>query len=184
MKKALMVFGDGFEEMEALASVDLMRRGGIPVTTASIMGRKVCESSHQVKIEADALFEELDLSEYDAIAFPGGMPGSTRLNENEAVLEAVREFYRTDRIVAAICAAPMVLGTAGVLEGKKATCYPGFEKYMTGATYTAAQVEQDGNVITGNGPAAAFKFGLALVRALAGDEVYRNVASAAQYRLD
>ncbi|MBO7067841.1 MAG: DJ-1/PfpI family protein [Bacteroidaceae bacterium] len=153
----------GFEDIEALAPVDIMRRAGLPVETVSITGAEVVESAHAVGVKADKLLAEIDFSKADMIVLPGGMPGSTNLDACTPLTSAISAHYAAGKPVAAICAAPLVFGHLGILQGKNATCYPGVEGELVGAAYTAAIVERDGNIITGKGPAAAFEFGYAIV---------------------
>lgn len=177
MKKAIVFLAEGFEEMEALGTVDILRRAGVNALTASITNDVNVSGSHGIKVVADATLGTLDLSDADALILPGGLPGSTNLNECVPLKEALLEQYRKNKIVAAICAAPLVLGGLGLLKGKKATCYPSFEPKMIGAEATGNATETDGNVITGKGPGFVFNFGLALVKALRGDAVAEEVAA-------
>ena len=162
---------NGFEDIEALAPLDILRRGGQDVVTVSITGSEFVTSAHSVTLKADAVFENVDLSDADLLMLPGGMPGSTNLNAHEGLRNAIVEHYEAGKPIAAICAAPMVFGSLGLLEGKRATCYPGCEGTMKGATYTRELVTRDGNIITGEGPAAAFPYGYAILEILAGKEV-------------
>ncbi|CAK7071859.1 MAG: Protein/nucleic acid deglycase 3 [Parabacteroides sp.] len=177
MKKAFVFLATGFEEMEAIGTVDILRRGGIEAKTVSITNeQKVC-GAHGVEITADLLFADADFTEADALILPGGMPGSNNLNACEPLKEALLQQYRQGKIVAAICAAPLVLGGLGLLKGRKATCYPSFEATLIGATATGEAVEKDGNVITGKGPGLVMEFALALVAAIKGDAVTEEVAA-------
>lgn len=165
MKKAIVFLANGFEEMEALGTVDILRRGGIEVTTVSITANPVVTGAHNVPVTADTTLEKVNLADADALVLPGGMPGAANLNDSEAVKEALLQQYRDSKIVAAICAAPMVLGGLGLLKGRNATCYPGFEPKLIGANVTGEAVEVSDNVITGKGPGLVINFGLALVAA-------------------
>lgn len=170
MAKIYQFMANGFEDVEALAPVDILRRGGQDVVVVSVTGSEYVTSAHNVTIKADALFEDVDLSDADLLMLPGGMPGSTNLNAHEGLRKALVEHYEAGRRIAAICAAPMVFGSLGLLEGKRATCYPGCEGTLNGAEYTAELVTIDGNIITGRGPAAAFPYGYAILEMLAGKE--------------
>jgi 4-methyl-5(b-hydroxyethyl)-thiazole monophosphate biosynthesis len=170
MKKIFIHFADGFEEIEALAPVDILRRAGCDVTIVSMMGRKEVTSSRGVKIVADKLFEEMIYAEADMLVLPGGMPGSKNLDEHHGLKDKIVEANKSGKWIAAICAAPMVLGHLGLLKGKKATCYPGNEPDLVGATVTGAPVEKDGNIITAKGAGVSVKFGLALAEVLVGKE--------------
>ena len=177
MKKTMVFLAKGFEEMEATGTVNILRRWGIDTKTVSITDDRKVISAHNMEYTADATFTEIDLSDADALILPGGMPGASNLNNSEPVKEVLLQQYREGRIVAAICAAPMVLGGLGLLKGRKATCYPGFEPKLIGATVTGEAVEVDGNVVTGRGPGLVFNFGLALVSVLKGDAVAEEVAA-------
>ena len=130
MKKAIVFLANGFEEMEALGTVDILRRGGIEVQTVSITADPIVTGAHQVPVTADTTIDKAVLNDADALILPGGMPGASNLNNSETVKEALLQQYREGRIVAAICAAPMVLGGLGLLKGRNATCYPGFEPQL------------------------------------------------------
>ncbi len=177
MTKAIVFLAEGFEEMEALGTVDILRRGGIGVITVSITDDKTVKGAHGISITADATISSMDLGSADALILPGGMPGSSNLDASDVVKDAIMKQYKAGRIVAAICAAPMVLGGLGILEGRKVTCYPGFEEKLCGAQATGRDVEIDGNVITGRGPGLVMKFALALVEALKGDAAAKEVAA-------
>ena len=165
MAKVYEFLANGFEEVEALAPVDILRRGGIEVKMVSVTGSNLVESSHGVVVKADLLFENItDFSDADLLMLPGGMPGSKNLNEHEGVRKALKEQFEKGKRVAAICAAPLVLASVGLLKGKKATIYPGMESYLgEDAEYTGALVQEDGNVTTGAGPAASFPYGYQLL---------------------
>lgn len=174
MAKVYQFIADGSEEIEALTVVDVLRRAGVEIKTVSITGSKTAVLSHGVKIECDLAIEEADLSDADMLLLPGGLPGATNLNDHEGVRTAMLQQYQSGRKVGAICAAPLVLGGLGILQGKKATCYPGFEDQMTGAEYTADIYTVDGNVITGCGPAATLPYSYAILEMLG----YTDEASA------
>jgi len=165
MAKVYEFLANGFEEVEALAPVDILRRGGVEVKMVSITGSNLVESSHGVVVKADLLFENItDFSDVDLLMLPGGMPGSKNLNEHEGVRKALKEQFEKGKRVAAICAAPLVLASVGLLKGKKATIYPGMESYLgEDAEYTGALVQEDGNITTGAGPAASFPYGYQLL---------------------
>ncbi len=177
MKKAIVFLANGFEEMEALGTVDILRRGGIAVQTVSITPNPIVTGAHQVPVTADTTIDKAVLNDADALILPGGMPGASNLNSSEEVKEALLQQYREGRIVAAICAAPMVLGGLGLLKGRNATCYPGFEPQLIGANVTGEAVEVSDNVITGKGPGLVMNFALALVAAIKSDAVEEEVAA-------
>lgn len=163
MKKIGIFMADGCEEIEGLTVVDLVRRAGIEITMISISGKKEVTSSHNVTFLADMLKEDVNFDELDGIVLPGGMPGTLNLGADETVNEAVKKFAKEGKLVSAICAAPSVLGAAGVLEGKTATCHPGFEEKLTGAAVSSEAVAVDGNIITSRGMGTAVDFGLAII---------------------
>lgn len=170
MSKVYLFLADGFETVEALAPVDVMRRAGINVVTVSIMGRETVISAHGIGVVADALLENSDFSDADAFVLPGGSVGTENLSSCERLRSLICDACDDNKLIAAICAAPMVLGRMGLLDGKKATCYPGCEAELAGAEYTGTAVEQDGNIITACGPAASFAFAFAIVGYLADTE--------------
>jgi protein deglycase len=177
MKRVFLFLAEGFEETEAIGTVDVLRRAGIDAETVSISNSLDVTGAHGIKIHADQLLKEADIRIPDALILPGGMPGAKNLKECEPLKELLLDQYRSDRIVAAICAAPMVLGTMGLLKGHRATCYPGFEDFLIGAKVTGKATETDGNVITGKGPGFVFDFALAIVTAVRGKAVAEEVAA-------
>ncbi len=176
MKKVIIFLAKGFEEIEAISIIDTLRRADISVTTASITNDKMVKGAHEIEVKTDKLFDEVDFGNYDLIALPGGMPGAKNLNEHEGLKEQIKKFAE-DKMIAAICAAPMILGGMGLLKGKRATCYPGFEPELIEATVTHEPVTVDGNIITGKGPAFAIQFALQLVELLAGKASRDEVAN-------
>jgi 4-methyl-5(b-hydroxyethyl)-thiazole monophosphate biosynthesis len=159
---------DGFEEIEALTPVDVLRRAGLSVKTVSIMDAQTVTGAHHVPVLADMMFTDVNSEDAEMILLPGGMPGATNLDAHEGLAKMILEFAKAKKSLAAICAAPLIFGKRGLLEGKKATCYPGFETYLQGAEYTAALVEKDDNIITGKGPGAAMEFTFAIVEKYCG----------------
>lgn len=169
MGTVYVFFADGFEEIEAFASVDVLRRAELKVEMISVTGDEIVRGAHGISVFCDRSIENCDFFDASLLLLPGGMPGAQTLGECEDLKRALLKANEQGTCIAAICAAPMVLGQLGLLKGKKATCYPGFEQYLEGADYTAAMVERDGQIITGKGPAAALPFAFALVRHLAGE---------------
>jgi 4-methyl-5(b-hydroxyethyl)-thiazole monophosphate biosynthesis len=169
LMRVIVPLAEGFEEIEAVTIIDVLRRAEIQVTVAYLK-KNLVTGSHSITVTADKNIDDIHASDFDAIVLPGGMPGSSNLNEDERIIGLVREFSAAGKITAALCAAPMVLGHAGVLEGKQATCFPGFESRMTGAEHIPEPVVRDGNIITGRGPGCAIPFALELVASLAGEE--------------
>ena len=182
MKRIGVFLAEGFEEIEGLAVVDLLRRAGIEVVTVSIMGQKEIYGSHKIGVLADALFEEVDFAELDGVVLPGGMPGTTNLGSHAGVNDTAKAFAAEGKLVAAICEAPSVLGQAGILEGKKAACYPGFEDKLTGADVVYEEVAEAGNIITSRGMGTAIPFGLSLVSYLATEQKAQELAKSIIYR--
>jgi len=168
MKKAFIFFAEGFEETEGIATMDVMLRGGLDVTSVSITGNLLVTGAHRIAVKADTLFENADLSSGDILVLPGGMPGASNLNAHAGLKKALEQYAASGKKIAAICAAPLVFGGLGLLQGKKATAYPGFESTLKGATYINSPTVKDGNIITGRGPGFAFNFGLAIVEELLG----------------
>ena len=166
-----LFLADGFEEIEALCVLDLLRRAGVSVKTVGVSG-KVATGSHNIPVTCDITENELDVSgDFEAVILPGGLPGSTNLDSSAVVDTMVKRAYNESKLVCAICAAPFILGKRGILKGKRAICYPGFENQLEGATVVNAGVVRDGNVITGRAMGSATDFGLEIVEALCGKEM-------------
>ena len=176
-----LFLADGFEEIEALTPVDVLRRAGVEVVTVGVTGKTVT-GSHGIKVEADITASEAEsrLSDgnIEMIVLPGGMPGAANLDASETVGKFIDEALREDAYAAAICAAPMILGKRGLLKGHDATCYPGFEKYLEGAKYYEASVVVDGNFVTSNGMGSALDFALQLTALLKGEAESERLADA------
>jgi len=168
MKKVMIHLADGFEEIEAITPIDVLRRAGCEVVTVSISGKNSVTSRRNVTVLADRQFSELNYDQADMIILPGGQPGANNLNSHEGLKQQIVKFNNNGKWIAAICAAPLVLGSAGILKGKNATCFPGTEPQLTGAICTGKAVEVDGNIITGKGPGVALQFSLTLVEKLIG----------------
>lgn len=182
MKKIGVFLAEGFEEIEGLTVVDILRRAGLPVTTISITGQKELHGSHQIGVLADALYGEIDFSEYGGVVLPGGMPGTTNLGNHPGVMETVQSFAAEGKLVAAICAAPSVLGQAGLLKGKKAACYPGFEDKLDGAEVVFESVAEDGNIITSRGMGTAIPFALRLAAYFTTEQKAKELAEGIIYQ--
>lgn len=182
MKKTAILFAKGFEEVEALTVVDLLRRAGIGCEIVSVSGESTVEGSHGIAVKADRVFSETDFSDYDGVILPGGMPGTTNLAAEEKVLALLREFFAAGKLTAAICAAPTVLAKAGLLAGKRAVCYPGMEDQLTGAIAGDTPVAVDGTVITSRGVGTAIDFSLAIVTYFLGDGAAEKLAFSIVYR--
>ncbi len=182
MKKALMLFADGYETVEALMVVDILRRGGVEVTMASITEEDYVRSSHDVMVEMNAVLGDVDCMEYDAVILPGGMPGTINLGESEAVKKVVMAMNEAGKIISAICAAPGVLGKYGLLEGKKACSYPDHECNLLGANVVREPVAIDGNIVTSRGLGTAEEFAFALLGILEGEEKVAAIKEAIIYQ--
>ena len=185
MKKVYVFLADGFEDVEALIPIDVLRRGGVDVTTVSITDFPLVQSAHGVNVEADIMFEQGDFADADLLFLPGGMPGASNLFEHKGVCKAIVDQHMAGKKVAAICASPaVVLAPLGILEGKKATCYPGFESVLAenNATYTGNLFTVDGNVTTGEGPAAAFPFAYELLAQLVNKQTADQIAEGMRFK--
>jgi len=159
MKTVAVLFAEGFEEIEGVAIVDVLRRAQCRVIAAGVAGREVT-GAHAMTLRMDALLGELVAAELDAVVLPGGLPGSTNLAASPAVLKLLRQTAAAGKLVAALCAAPLVLEAAGLLKGKRITCYPGCEGQCGSAQATGERVQVDGKLVTGRGPGAAIEFAL------------------------
>lgn len=175
-----MFLADGFEETEALAPLDILRRGGVEVKTVGVTGGYVT-GAHGITVKADILPPIALKDNTEAVILPGGGIGTQNLDASVLVKEAVQSAYSSGKLICAICAAPSVLGKMGLLRGKRATCYPGFEKYLDGAELSEANVAESGNVITANGMGAALDFGFAVLARLRGADKAEEVKRQIQY---
>jgi len=178
-KHALLILAEGNEEVEALTQVDLLRRAEIKVTVAGLSGTEV-KGSHAITVKADIALDSFS-GDFDAIVLPGGMPGTVYLYKSEKVLTLVRDAYKKGLLCAAICAAPLVLETAGILEGKKFTCYPGVEEKIKSGVFVKEKVVQDSNIITSRGVGTAIPFALKIVEYLVGKEKSAKLAEQIVY---
>lgn len=178
MKKVMMFFAEGFEEVEALSVVDVLRRGGVEVEMTSIDEGKVVTGSHGIGIITNRNIKDVtaeDLEDMDGFLLPGGMPGTLNLKKSERVREILCRGNEKGKLLGAICAAPIVFGACDILKGKKATCYPGFEKELTGAEATTNPVVVDGNIVTSRGVGTALDFGLTLLGILTDEENSKKI---------
>lgn len=181
MKKVSVILADGFEEIEALTVVDLLRRAQIYVGTVSITDDYTVHGAHGINVQAEDLFEEVAFVESDMIVLPGGMPGTSNLNAHEGVRRVVKEFNRDGKYIGAICAAPTILGNLGLLKGKRVSCYPSVEQEIQGAVMTRTDVTVDGSLITSRGAGTAIAFALKLIEMLSGAEKAAEIAEAILY---
>ena len=183
MAKVYVFLANGFEDVEALIPIDVLRRGGVNVKTVSITEFPLVTSAHGVNVETDLMFEQADFADADLLLLPGGMPGAANLYDHEGVCRAVLNQHAAGKRIAAICAAPaVVLAPLGVLDGLRATCYPGFEGALNETTYTGELFTVDGHVTTGEGPAAAFPFAYELLKQLTDAKTADQVAEGMRYK--
>lgn len=182
MSKLGIFMADGCEEIEGLTVVDLVRRAGIEIEMISVSGEKNVTGSHKIAFQTDVSKADADFASYDGIVLPGGMPGTTHLMEDDTVNRVIKEFATSGKLVAAICAAPSVLGNAGLLEGKKATCYPGVESKLTGADFVTDPVAKDGNIITSRGLGTAIEFAAEIVAYLLDESAAKSLKESVVYR--
>lgn len=168
--KTYVALAPGFEIAEATLPIDILKRAGVEVITVSITDEQIVPASNGVRVVADVLLNDADLSDGDMLFLPGGMPGSSNLAACQPLAEIIREYNQARKFLAAVCAAPMVYGLMGLLDGKKATCYPGFEDKLLGADLQQKTSVRDGNMLTGCGAGAGFALGRDMAAALVGEE--------------
>lgn len=182
MKSAVVFLAEGFEECEGLIVVDLLRRAGVQVTMASISSSCQVVGSHGIVVQADMLADEVDYNQADMIILPGGVRGTANLSDSGIVKEQCLSFAEQHKYVAAICAAPSILGALGLLDGKPATCHPNYEEKLMGASVTGDSVTTAGRIITGQGLGAAIPFALELVKILVDQETADRIGNAICFR--
>ncbi|MDR1688028.1 MAG: DJ-1/PfpI family protein [Clostridiales bacterium] len=180
MSKAAIFFVEDFEEAEAVTPTDILRRGNVTADTVSLTGNKTVTGSHGIKLICDKLFEEISVASYDMLVLPGG-PGTESYMLREDFLRLIREAAKSGVKIGAICAAPSILGRLGLLKGKKAVCYPGYEKYLEGADVLTENAVTDGNITTSRGMGTAADFGFELLEILEGTEMKNKIKSAVVY---
>ena len=176
-----IMLADGFEEAEALVPCDILRRSGLETLLVTVKEEKKVTGSHGISVECDITAEEMKLEEMAMLLLPGGKKGVDNLDEYMKIDELLNYTKDKNRYFAAICAAPSILGKRGFLEGKKATCYPGFEKYLLGAKFTSKKVVIDGNIITASGAGAAYEFAFSIVETLCGKEKAKDIKNEIRY---
>ena len=176
-----LFLADGFEEIEALCVLDFLRRAGVEATTVGVSG-KIANGSHKIPVVCDITADELDTdSNFEMVILPGGMPGSVNLDNSLVVDAMVKRAINENKFVCAICAAPFILGKRGILNGKRATCYPGFEKELLGAEVVDSGVVRDGKIITGRAMGSAHDFALEIIEALCGKEMRQKLKDSVLY---
>ncbi|PXV89105.1 4-methyl-5(b-hydroxyethyl)-thiazole monophosphate biosynthesis [Lachnotalea glycerini] len=183
MSRVCVFLADGFEEIEGLTVVDLLRRAGIETDTVSIMKRKEVNGAHNIIIMSDKLYEEVDYNNYDMLVLPGGMPGTLNLGSHKSLAALLKQFASEGKNISAICAAPSVLGDNGILKGKRAVCYPGFEERLAGAVVSNEKTIVDGNIITGKAMGTAIDFGLAIIEKLINQETANKIKASICYNI-
>lgn len=181
MAKVYQFLANGTEDVEALIPLDVLRRAGVDFVTVSTTGDIIATTSHGVQIVADVKIEDVDVSDADLLMIPGGIPGAPNLCNHPMVREMMLKQYEAGKLVSAICAGPMILGSLGIAKGKRCTCYPGCEGDIAEAEYTAELVTVDGNVITGEGPAAAFPYAYTICEILCGKEITEALKEGMRY---
>ncbi len=177
MNKIGIFMAEGCEEIEGLTVVDILRRAGIRIDMISISDKPEITGSHGISFKCDTVLKDTDISSYDGLVLPGGMPGTKNLGNDDTVVSSIKEFASAGKLVAAICAAPSVLGDNGILNGKRATSYPGFEERLTGAELKEEAVVCDGNIITSRGMGTAIPFALAITAYLIDDKTADDLAN-------
>ena len=175
-------FANGYEEIEALTIVDLTRRAGIETWMVSITDEKAVTGSHGINVSMDKTLKEVDFEQVDMIVLPGGMPGTLNLEACEPLMEKVREFDKAGKYISAICAAPTVFGHLGLLNGKKACCYPGMEDGLTGAEVTYESTAMADHILTSRGMGTAIDFGLQIIARFQGQDAADDMAKKIVYK--
>lgn len=175
MGKVLVFLANGFEEIEALTQVDVLRRAGVEVNTVSINEELMVTGFFNVQVKVDIAFSQINKEEVDMLVLPGGLRGMQNLEGHEDLKELLLDFYKKGKWIAAICASPKIFGGLGIVKGRKATCYPGFEKYLTAATFVDEPVVVDGNVITSRGPGTSAEFALKILEVLVHEEKSQEI---------
>lgn len=176
-----ILLADGFEDIEALVPRDVLYRAGIDIQTVGI-GSNLVKSTNKLEVKVDKVINEVSFDSLEGIILPGGMPGATNLQKNDSVLKLINFCYKNNLMIAAICAAPMILGKMGILNGKESCCYPGFEKYLEGAIVNEKNVNVCQNIITSRGPGTSFDFAFAILKYLKGSDVESKISSQIQYK--
>ncbi len=182
MNKIAIFFAKGYEEIEALAVVDICRRCGLTIDMVSVTEELQVEGAHGIMVGMDKTFSKVDFNEYDMLVLPGGGEGTRNLEAHQALMAQVDAFYAAGKYIAAICAAPSILGHRGILKGRRACCYPSFESHLEGAKVTAGPVEVSDNVITSRGMGTAIDFGLAISKVFVGEDKAVEMAKTIIYR--
>lgn len=181
MEQVYLFLAEGFETIEALTVVDILRRAGVPIKTVSISDSKKVKSAHNIAVEADEIFSECDFSDASMLVLPGGIPGTPNLEAHAGLSKLIDEAAYKGIKLAAICAAPSILGKKGLLSGKRATAYPGYEEELRGAEVIDTTVVVDGNIITGRGMGATIDFALTILKELGQGPASQKVGEGIQF---
>lgn len=176
MTKLAVYLAEGFEEIEAITIIDVLRRARLNVSVISVSGKNEVTGAHHIKVIADEIFEDVNHELIDMIILPGGLPGANNLNNHVGLREQILNFRENRKHLAAICAAPIVFGNLGILKNENATCYPGFENQLHGAVVTGEDVEVSDRIITGKGAGVAIKFALKIVEIFNGKKIAEELA--------
>lgn len=182
MSRIAIFFSEGYEEVEAIAVVDICRRARLDVDMVSITEDTAVRSSHNILVGMDKTFSQIDFDDYDMLVLPGGLKGTQGLEAFAPLMEQIDRFHAEGKYIGAICAAPSIFGHRGILKGRRACCYPGFEPELAGATVTMENVEVDGHVVTSRGMGTAIDFGLAIVGIFCGQEKAEEIKSQVVYK--
>ncbi len=182
MKQIAIFFAEGYEEIEALAVVDVCRRCGLTIDMVSVTEEKMVKGAHGIGVEMDKTFSQVDFDGYDMLVLPGGSEGTKRLEAHEPLMKQVDAFYEAKKYIAAICAAPSIFGHRGILKGRNACSYPSFESHLEGAQVTAGPVEISDHVITSRGMGTAIDFGLAIAGVFCGAQAAEEMAKTICYK--
>jgi len=177
MKPLFIFLAPGFEEIEAISIIDVLRRAQLNIISVSLTGDTSVTGSHGITVQADALYPDVNLEDAAMLILPGGMPGTNNLNVHEGLKKALKDHAAAEKPIAAICAAPLILGQLGLLMKKEATCYPGYEQQLVGAKLSKKSLVQDGLLLTGNGPGVAIRFALNIVQQFRGEKMAEELAS-------
>ncbi len=183
-KKAFLFLADGFEEVEAITPIDLLRRAGIECITVSISDKLEVTGSHGITLKADCIFDEKECMQGDTIILPGGMPGTINLSKHYGLKNVIIDYDKKKKTIAAICAAPTILGEMGLLEGYKSTCYPGFEEKLFDSDVLFEQFVEDGHFITSRGVGTAIPFALKIIEILEGKDKMNDIKNQIVFNLD
>lgn len=178
--KVIILLANGFEEVEAIAQIDFLRRAGIEIDTVSIHDSREIVGQSRIIVIADKLFSEMNPDFYDAVILPGGKAGMLNLQQDARVQEMLVDFHKRGKVIAAICASPSILGKLHLLDGRRCVCYPGFESNLTGASVVDERVVIDGTIITSKGPGTSFDFAIAIIKVLGGTALAEEIASKTQ----